>query len=307
MSRSHMAAPCATPKEAIENLRKASDLRPSGWHVPQVVRYVQIIDAVRGLADGDAGAVTSAVQSYNPSRWDLPSSFHTHVMDFLGQIQMLSRKVVGEEWISPLNELLRLLDRLPIFTTGEKRTIKSALNVAVPSILLGLEHGWEYRALASITDERQLHRILLTIFRAEAEAPRFSQIRHGPIEYGKDIVVCREDDGRLILWMYAAKVGELRKAAWSSKVRPQLEEIFQVPLDSPEIPDEIDERVGVLVWNGHINPYADPLVKGWLKEQCDTFGRRYELMHIDRLVNYVTENGLGAALRKGLREEGLLP
>ena len=310
MSRSHMAAPCATSKEAIEKLRKASgsDLSPARtWHVPQVSRYFQIIGAVRGLADRDANAVTSAVQSYqNSRRLDLPSSFDNHVMGFLGQIQTLSGVVVGGDWIEPLSQVLRLLDRMPIFTTGEKSNIKSALNLAVPNSLLGLEQGWEYRALASITDERQLHRILLTMFRAEAKVPLFSQIRHGPIEYGKDIVVCREDGGRRILSMYSAKVGMLNKAAWNREVRPQLEEIFQVLLDSPEIPGEIDERVGVLVWNDHFGTFAEPLVKGWLKEQRDTFGRRYELMNIDRLVGYVAENGLRAALREALRDEGLL-
>lgn len=310
MSRSHMAAPCATPKEAIENLRTAnsSDLKPRLWDVPQVNRYFQIIGAVCGLADRDADAMAAAVQSYQASlRVNLPSTFDSHVMDFLGHIQTLSGVAVGEDWIKPLSQLLRLLDRLPIFTTGEKSNIKFALNVAVPSVLLGLEQGWEYRALTSITDERQLHRILLAIFRAEARVPLFSQIRHGPIEYGKDIVVCREDGGRRVLWMYSVKVGNVRKAAWNAVVRPQLEEIFQVSLDSPELPDRIDEQVGVLVWNDHIHPHADPLVKGWLKEQHDTFGRRYELMHIDSLVNYVTENRLGPALRKALRDEGLLP
>lgn len=311
MSRSHMAAPCATPREAIENLRKASGSglspAPSGWHVPQVSRYIQLIAAVCGLADGDADAVKAAIQGYqSSSRFDLPSSFDSYVMDFLGHIQSLSRVQEGGEWIEPLCQILSLLDRLPIFTTGEKLTITSALNLAVPNSLQWFERGWVYETLTSIKDERQLHRILLAIFRAEAEAPRFSQIRHGPIEYGKDIVVCREDDGRRVLWMYSVKVGELKKAAWNQKVRPQLEEIFQVPFKSSEIPDEFDEQVGVLVWNDHIHPYADPLVKGWLKEQRDTFGRRYELMHIDSLVNYVGENGLGAPLRKALRAEGLL-
>ena len=90
-------------------------------------------------------------------------------------------------------------------------------------------------------------------------------------------------------------------------VRPQLQEIFQGSLDSPELPERIDQQVGVLVWNDHIHPHADPLVKGWLKEQRDTFERKYELMHIDSLVNFVTENCLGVALRKALRDEGLLP
>ncbi len=313
MSRSHMAAPCTTPKEAIENLRKAggSGLSPaaSGWHVPQVSRYIQLIAAVCGLADGDADTVASAVQSYKRDLlWQhLPSSLDRHVMSFLDEIQTLSGVVVGGDWIEPLLQLLRLLDRLPIFTTGEKSNITSALNLAVPNSLQRVERGWVYETLTSIKDERQLHRILLAIFRAEAKVPLFSQIRHGPIEYGKDIVVCREDGGRRVLWMYSVKVGVVKKAAWNSEVRPQLEEIFQVPLDSPEIPGKIDERVGVLVWNNHIHPYAEPLVKGWLEEQRDTHKRRYELMHIDSLVSYVADNSLGATLRKALRDEGLLP
>lgn len=303
-----MAAPCDSPKEAIENVRRASDLRPGGWYAPQVSRYVQIIGAVRGLADGDADAVSSAVRSYKTDlRLGLPSSFDRHVCGFLDHIQTLSGLEIGQHWIDQLLQLLALLDRLPIFTTDEKRNIKSALNLAVPITLLGLEQGWEHRALASIKDERQLHRILLAIFRAEAKAPLFSQIRHGAIEYGKDIVVCREDDRKRILYMYSVKIGKVNKAAWKSEVRPQLEEIFQVSLDSPELPDNIDEKVGVLVWNDHIHPYAEPLVKGWLKEQRDTFGHKYELMHIDSLVDYVSENGLGPALRQALRGEGLLP
>lgn len=309
MSRSHMAAPCISPEDAIENLRKASgsELRPSVWHVPQVNCYVQIISAVRGFADGDANAVTSAVQNYQKSlRWDIPSSFDSHVVSFLDNIQALSCKAFGDDWIKPLSQLLRLLDRLPILTTGEKENIESALNLAIPNSLLGLERGWMYESLASIKDEKKLHRILLAIFRAEAEVPEFSHIRHGAFEYGKDIVVCREHDGRRILWMYSVKVGELKKANWNRDIRPQLEEMFHVPLDSPEIPGEIDERVGVLVWNNHISPHADPIVKGWLEEQRRKIGRRFELMNIDSLVIYVTENGLGGALRKALRLEGLL-
>ncbi|MCP4248265.1 MAG: hypothetical protein GY778_14560 [bacterium] len=311
MSRSHLATSCATPKEAMANLRMASErdlnqTRP--WDVRQVNRYFLIIGAVRGLVDRDANAVNSAVRAYrNSHRPDLPSFVDCHVVDFLSQIQTLSNVIFGGDWIEPLLQVVRLLDRMPIFTKWEKSNIVSALNLAVPTSLQGLEKGWEYRVLSSIKDENQLHRILLALFRAEAEVPVFSKICHDPIEYGKDIVVCRKDGDRHILWQYSVKVGMVKKAAWKSDVRLQLEEIFQVPFDSPEIPGKIDERIGVLAWNEHIHSYADPLVKGWLQEQRDTFGRRFELMGIDRLVNYVTENGFGGTLRKSLRDERLLP
>ena len=158
-----------------------------------------------------------------------------------------------------------------------------------------------------LSSVRQLHRVLLALFRAEAKSPEYSHIRHGPLEYGKDIVVCREDGGRRILSIYSVKVGVLKKATWHKEVCPQLEEMYLVPLNSPEIPSEIDEHISILVWNNHFDPYAEPLVNGWLKVQYDTFGRKYELMHIDRLVSYVTQNSLGGTLRQALRAEGLLP
>ncbi len=75
---------------------------------------------------------------------------------------------------------------------------------------------------------------------------------------------------------------------------------------APELTDRVDEMVGVLVWNDHIHPYAEPVVAGWVAEQLETFGRRFELMHIDRLVRYVRDQSLQVALRTALRAEGLL-
>ena len=309
MSRSYMAAPYDSPEEALENVRKACspDQLQSHWLVPRVNRYYQIINAVRGFADGDISTVNSAVQLYqSDARLALPSSFDSHVMDFLSHLQTLSNMLAGDGWVDPLSQIVRLLDRMPIFTAPEIGSIKSVLDLRLPTSLLGLKQGWEYQALASITDEPQLHRILLALFRAEAEVPLFSQIRHGPLEYGKDIVVSREDNGRQILRMYSVKTGEIKKPAWNSDIRPQLEEMFQVPLNSPEIPDGIDEIIVILVWNDHINPYVEPLIKGWLTQQLDTLGHKYELMNIDRLVKYVTENRLGAVLREALRNEKLM-
>jgi len=43
-------------------------------------------------------------------------------------------------------------------------------------------------------------------------------------------------------------------------IRPQLEEIFQVPLESFQLPSPIHRRVGILVWNGHAESHVEPIM-----------------------------------------------
>ena len=117
----------------------------------------------------------------------------------------------------------------------------------------------------------------------------------------------REEQGQRVLWMYSAKVGVIKKAAWNSEVRPQLEEMFQVDLDAPGLSEVIHERVGVLVWNSHFHPFADPVARGWQREQRLAFGRRFEFMHLDAIVSFVRVNRHQAPLRQALRAEGLIP
>ena len=308
-SRYHLATESNSPNEAAENLRMATggEAEKTVWHVPQVKRYYRILGAFRGLVDGNDDTVRRQLEIYERDRkMDLPSPLDAHVVDCLNRVQDLSGAATETDWISLLLQLIHLLDRLP-FTQTEKANMTLALNVALPKQLLGWKQGWEYRALATLSDERQLHRILLQLFRAEKEVPLYSHIHHGPIEYGKDIVVFREEGDKRILSMYSVKIGVLKKQAWQSKVRPQLEEMFQVPFSSPELTEPVDETIGVLVWNDHIHSYAEPLVSGWITEQQETFGRRFELMHIDALVGYIKERCLGLALREALRDEGLMP
>ena len=122
-------------------------------------------------------------------------------------------------------------------------------------IIEGPSRLWIHRTLESIKDERKLHRILLRLF--QNSVPCYAQIRHGPIEYGKDIAVAAQDGGQLVLRMYQAKCGDIKKSDWNG-IRPQLEEIFQVPLKSFQIPSEVHRGVGILIWNGHADPHVEP-------------------------------------------------
>jgi hypothetical protein len=135
---------------------------------------------------------------------------------------------------------------------------------ALATQVLGQHHTWMYRTIEGIRDETALQKLLLRLM--QAQLPLYAQRRHGPIEYGKDIVALVEVDGEHVLQMYQAKAGDITKSNWT-KARDELEEMFQVDMSSVQLPVEPDRREGVLVFNGHINPYVEPVVEGWIKEQ----------------------------------------
>jgi hypothetical protein len=192
------------------------------------------------------------------------------------------------------------LDRVPLLGRQEAAAVSHAVDRRAFEIVEGPYRTWIHRDLGSINNERTLHRILLRLF--QNSIPRYAQVRHGPIEYGKDIVVAAEDGGQLVLRMYQAKCGDIKKRDWND-IRPQLEEIFQVPLETFQIPFPIHRRVGILIWNGHVDPYVEPVMQAWKQDQWTAFQRKYEFMHLDDIVNYILDSRLVSAFREALVEE----
>src|SRR5207249_6362503 len=62
----------------------------------------------------------------------------------------------------------------------------------------------------------------------------YAQIRHGPIEYGKDIAVVVEKDSKRILRLYQAKVGDITVPVWRNATH-ELEEMFLVDRKSTRL------------------------------------------------------------------------
>ncbi len=308
-SRGHLSALASTPENAIDRLRKSHTLTTGrgGFVVADVNRHFNIIGAVNGLIDRNEGQIASALNNcqMDIKRFSGNQGF-VYAYEFISRISELSKAKHTEEWIPHLMELLKILDRIPDISDAEKRNIERSLNVAVINSLAGFENGWEYRLLSDIKDERILHRVMLKVFRGEAETPYYSHIRHGPIEYGKDLVICRNINSKKINYCYSFKVGELKKSQWNKEVRPQLEEIFQVKFESPELNEDVLDTIGVLLWNDHLSPYVEPIVRGWLDEQKNVHGRQFELMNIDSVVNYIKDNKLSGLLREALRDEGIV-
>jgi hypothetical protein len=69
----------------------------------------------------------------------------------------------------------------------------------------------------------------------------------------------------------------------------------------PDTPDRVE---AVLVTNGHANPYVEPLMEGWIKQQAD-HGRKIEFMHLDAFVDWIMDHDLVNELRVALREQGI--
>jgi hypothetical protein len=112
--------------------------------------------------------------------------------------------------------------------------IASAIQPAVGERALAMQisgqnRTWIYRTIEGIKDETVLQRLLLRLM--QAQLPLYAQVRHGPIEYGKDIVALVDRDGHHILLMYQAKAGDITKANWP-KARDELEEMFQVDMSA---------------------------------------------------------------------------
>jgi hypothetical protein len=124
---------------------------------------------------------------------------------------------------------------------------KSAVNVMLGPVL-GQERTWMHRSLASITDEACLRRVILRLL--QSGLPRYAQVRHGPLEYGKDISALLDVDGALVLRHFQVKCGDITTPKWRES-RYELEEIFLVPLVSPNLPATPQRIEGVLLTNGY--------------------------------------------------------
>jgi hypothetical protein len=147
-----------------------------------------------------------------------------------------------------------------------------------------------------------LRRIILRLL--QSGLPLYSQVRHGPLEYGKDITALLEIEGVIVLRHFQAKCGDIDTRKWRES-KDELEQIFLVPLQSLQLPVLPQRIEGVLVTNGHANTYVEPVMTGWFDEQRKTHGRHVSFMHLDGLVDWIVENRLVNELRAALQEEGI--
>ena len=80
-----------------------------------------------------------------------------------------------------------------------------------------------------------------------------------------------------------------------------------MPLSAIQMPNDVDLREGILICNGHLNPYVEPVMEGWFQEQKQTHGRTIKFMSLDHLVQWIVNERLINDFRAALSELGLRP
>ena len=198
-----------------------------------------------------------------------------------------------------VRDALDALGRIPLVGVEVASAIGPEIAQRTFASLLSQDRSWMHRTIESIEDERILQRLILRLM--QGRLPLYAQIRHGPVEYGKDIVVLVEQNNEFILQMYQVKTGDITTPVWRT-ARAELEDMFLVDVPPVQLPVEPTRREGFLIFNGHLNAYVEPVIDKWLVEQKRAYGRSFLIMHLDMIVDWIMQKGLLVELRRALEE-----
>jgi hypothetical protein len=310
-ARANVAQAALDPSRVEQLISEAaSTLRweEVNWAEPTVRRFALLIGALASFLKAESPEKISEVRDnfskevkWSGTRPDDPliDRFLTLATEAFDGFRV---DPVGELRSGRLRRAMDILDRIPLFGPGFSAAVEPAVTATQA---FGGVKTWMYDALERIKDEKELQRLLLRLFRASL--PIYAQILHGPLEYGKDIVVLLEEDGRRTLKMYQVKAGDITTAVWKEASR-ELEKMFQVPLSSFQLSSEPEPlRRGFLIYNGHANPNVQPWMKGWLEEQRRDHSRSIQFLDIDYVVRWVVNDRLVTEFKEGLSDLGLYP
>jgi hypothetical protein len=277
----------------------------SGLVSPQVTCFRIVLNVLNRILSGDADVAASRakaafLQSTRLFGWDeneeLVVEFLDHVEEAFSELRREPAMVVLSTGV---RDALDALGRIPLVGVEVASAIGPAVAQRTFVNLLSQDHGWMYRTIESIDDERVLQRLILRLM--QGRLPLYAQIRHGPVEYGKDIVVLVEENNEFVLQMYQVKAGDISTSAWRT-ARAELEDMFLMDVPPVQLPIEPTRREGVLIFNGHLNAYVEPVVDKWLAEQKRAYGRSCLIMHLDMIVDWIMRKGLLVELRRALDE-----
>jgi hypothetical protein len=260
---------------------------------------VQTLCALVGVKDVDT--IEKAIKRFQTSQWLFGEYDDESIASFLTvaatTLEEFSRDPVHAIASGLIASTLEALPRYPLIGSEVVAAVGGAAVEHALSIMRGIDHSWAFRALEAIQDERALQKVFLLTF--QSALPLYAQIRHGPLEYGKDVVILTDEDGHRVLRMFQFKCGDIDVRSWR-EVKPQLEEIFLHPLETVNITERIDERIGILVCNGHAKPDADARMVAWFERERVSHGHRYEFLSLDKMASWIIKQRLYGALRTAL-------
>jgi hypothetical protein len=224
------------PAKVAEFLTAATEAlvgTEAGWHSGEVSRFHVLIKVLAKLvSDPLSFSDEDARREY---RQEIAMSQETEedrlALTFIHQAASAFRGFasdpVGEMTRGHLACALDALAKIPNIGPDVTDAVRPPIGKNARWIMLGPFHTWMHRGLEAITNEASFRLVLLRLL--QGGLPLYAQLRHGPIEYGKDIVVLLENEGLVVLRQYQAKCGEIDKRKWRES-KDELEEIFLVPL-----------------------------------------------------------------------------
>ena len=309
-ARAAVARLVREPNRVAEQLREAAVAvqgSDSGWANGSVARFRILVQALAQLFGQEPGLTPNQAreQFLRESRWSGEEETDEVSLRFLTLVENAFEgfRTDPETAITngQLSAALETLGRIPILGPN----VRVAITPAIGALALREAHGpdrtWVYRTLEAIRDERLLRGIILRLIQASPSPPAYGQLRHGPLEYGKDVVVLLEEDGRNVLRMYQAKCGDITIPGWR-EVRPQLEEIFLADIAPLQLRGPVDAREGILICNGHARPQVEPTMQGWFTQELRDHNHTFRFMHLDDIVNWIFNQRLFSAFRSACAE-----
>jgi hypothetical protein len=307
-ARARIAEAVRSPARVKELLAQATDCfagTESGWHSHDASRFHVLIKVLSNMVSDPASF--SFDQARREYMFEMRISEETEedrlaltfISDAEGAFRGFATDPLSELTRNRLGTALEALARIRSIGPGLTEAARPEIGKQVHGAMMGPVHTWMHRALESIRDEAQLRAALLRLL--QSGRPRYAQIRHGPIEYGKDIAVLLDIDGSAVLRHYQVKCGDINMKKWRES-KDELEEIFLVPMNSLQLPVTPDRIEAVLLTNGHANQHVEPVIDGWINTQWSDHQRKIEFMHIDAFVDWIAEHNLVNELRTALRE-----
>jgi hypothetical protein len=297
----------AKVKEFLAAAAEALDTE-EGWHSGEVSRFHVLIKVLTKLVSephlfNAENASREYQQEISMSRETEDDRLAlTFIHEAASAFHGFKTDPVSEITQNHLGRALESLAKIPNIGPEVTNAVRLPIGKKALATLLGPVRTWMHRGLAAITDETSFRRVLLRLL--QAELPLYAQLRHGPIEYGKDISVLLENEGLVILRHYQVKCGDINSKKWRES-KDELEEILLVPLSDFQLPASPQRLEAILVTNGHANPFVEPAMQGWFKEQREQRGRQVTFMHLDELVDWIVEHRLVNELRLALDEQGI--
>jgi hypothetical protein len=310
-ARARLVESIRTPTKVRELLDRAVEAladTDAGWHSGEVSRFRVLIKVMaKLLSDPLSFDPEEARREYNleirmSEEVEQDRLALTFITEVANGFRGFATDPGSEITRNRLELALGALERIPTIGPEVTSAVRPEIGRRALAAILGPFRSWMHRSLGSITDEGQFRMILLRLL--QNGLPIYAQVRHGPLEYGKDIVALLEIDGVIVLRQYQVKCGDIDNKKWRES-KDEMEKMFQVPLTSFQLPVAPQRIESILITNGHANPYIEPVIAGWLQEQREMHKRAVEFMHVDELVDWITKGRLVNELRAALQEHGI--